>query len=124
MIAQTEIKVLESVHFATGKAKIRSRSNKLLDNLAQVLSAHPEITRVSIEGHTDDHGNAGRNKKLSQRRAQAVVDYLATRGVATSRLEALGHGEDSPIADNATAAGRSQNRRVEFQIERKLVAGP
>ncbi len=124
VIAPTEIKVLESVHFATGKAKIRSRSNKLLDNLAQVLNAHPEITRVSIEGHTDDHGNESRNKKLSQRRAQAVVDYLAVRGVATNRLQAIGHGEDSPIADNSTSSGRSQNRRVEFQIERKLLATP
>ena len=124
VIAQTEIRVLESVHFATGKDKIRSRSNKLLDNLAQVLNAHPEITRVSIEGHTDDHGRADRNKRLSQRRAEAVVNYLASRGVATNRLQAIGQGEDSPIADNATADGRSQNRRVEFQIERKLVAGP
>jgi outer membrane protein OmpA-like peptidoglycan-associated protein len=124
VIGLTEIKVLESVHFATGKAKIRSRSNPLLNNLAQVLMAHPEITRVSVEGHTDDHGGAERNRDLSQRRAQAVVDYLASRGVPATRLAAVGHGEDSPIADNGTSSGRARNRRVEFRVERNLAAAP
>jgi outer membrane protein OmpA-like peptidoglycan-associated protein len=124
VIAQGEIKVLENVQFATGRDKIRGRSNALLDNLAQVLNAHPEITRISIEGHTDDHGRAERNKRLSQRRAEAVAEYLASKGVATNRLQATGHGEDSPVADNATAQGRSQNRRVEFRIERNLAAAP
>jgi outer membrane protein OmpA-like peptidoglycan-associated protein len=124
VIAQGEIKVLENVQFATGRDKIRGRSNALLDNLAQVLNAHPEITRISIEGHTDDHGRAERNKRLSQRRAEAVAEYLASKGVATNRLQANGHGEDSPVADNATAQGRSQNRRVEFRIERNLAAAP
>jgi outer membrane protein OmpA-like peptidoglycan-associated protein/opacity protein-like surface antigen len=124
VITSTEIKVLQSIYFRSGKVRIRSRSNSLLDNLAQVLHAHPEITRVHVEGHTDNRGDADRNKDLSQRRAQAVVDYLVGKGISTDRLEAIGRGEESPIADNKRSAGRSQNRRVEFRVERSAPATP
>ena len=118
IIDQNEIKVLDKVYFATDRARVRSRSQPLLDNLAQVLNAHPEITHVYVEGHTDDEGDAARNTVLSRRRAQAVVDKLVGKGVSANRLEAVGRGEDNPIADNRRARGRSQNRRVEFRIER------
>jgi outer membrane protein OmpA-like peptidoglycan-associated protein len=124
VISQTDIKVQESIYFASSKASIRSRSNSLLDNLALVLNSHPEIARVTVEGHTDDRGDAARNKALSQSRAQSVVDYLISRGVSPDRLEAIGHGEESPIAENRSSSGRSQNRRVEFRIERKPVTAP
>ena len=121
----TEIKVLDNVYFATAKSTIRARSNPLLDNLAQVLNAHPEITRVYIEGHTDDKGAASYNKDLSQRRAEAVGVYIAGKGVSADRMQAIGHGEESPLADNRTSRGRSENRRVEFRIERAVaVAAP
>jgi outer membrane protein OmpA-like peptidoglycan-associated protein len=122
VIDQAQIKVLDNIYFASSKSSIRSRSNALLDNLAQVLNAHPEITRISIEGHTDNRGDADRNRNLSQSRAQSVVDYLAGRGVSASRMQAVGHGEDVPIADNKSSRGRSQNRRVEFRIERGTAA--
>lgn len=124
VLGQTEIKVLDSVYFAKSKVAIRARSNALLDNLARVLNAHPGITRIYVEGHTDDQGEASYNKDLSQRRAQAVVDYIAGRGVSASRMEAVGRGEESPIVENGTARGRSQNRRVEFRIERRPPATP
>ncbi len=121
VITLTDIKVMENIYFATGKAKIRARSNALLDNLAQVLTAHPEITHVSVEGHTDDRGDQFRNQGLSFNRARAVVEYLAVRGVSADRLKATGVGEERPIANNRSSSGRSLNRRVEFMIERKVV---
>jgi len=118
VIDQADIKVLGKIYFASSRVAIRSRSNPLLDNLAQVLVAHPEITHVYVEGHTDDEGDATFNKDLSQRRAQAVVEHLTAKGVAANRLEAIGRGEENPIADNSRSRGRAENRRVEFRIER------
>jgi OmpA-OmpF porin, OOP family len=115
VITQTQLKILDKVYFDTGKATIQKRSDRLLDNVANVLVQHPEI-RVRVEGHTDDVGDADKNKYLSQKRADAVVDYLTGKGVAGERLEAVGYGEDKPIADNKSAAGKAQNRRVEFNI--------
>lgn len=117
-IAQAEIKILDNVYFATGRAAIRARSNPLLNNLARVLNAHPEITRVVVEGHTDGQGDAAYNQELSQRRARAVVEHLEGKGVSANRMEAIGRGEENPLADNGTSRGRLQNRRVEFRIER------
>lgn len=88
----------------------------MLDNVAQVLSAHPEIKRVNIEGHTDNVGDAAKNKDLSDRRAKAVVKYLASKGVDAARLNGVGFGAERPVADNATDAGRANNRRVDFVI--------
>ena len=122
VITPTDIKVLENIYFASKKATIRARSNPLLDNLVQVLNAHPEITRVTIEGHTDNRGEETRNKELSHSRARAVIDYLVVNGVSADRLEAVGVGEERPIANNKTSSGRAQNRRVEFHIERKPMA--
>jgi outer membrane protein OmpA-like peptidoglycan-associated protein len=121
VIGQTEVRVLENIAFASGKAEIRARSNPLLDNLVMVLNAHPEVTRVHIEGHTDSRGDASMNKDLSRRRAQAVTDYLVAKGVSVDRLDAIGHGEESPISDNRKSSGRAENRRVAFRIERGLV---
>lgn len=123
VLTQTDIKVLENIYFASKKAAIRARSNPLLDNLVQVLNAHPEITHVRVEGHTDNRGDEIRNKELSHSRARAVIDYLVVHGVSADRLEAIGVGEERPIANNKTSSGRAQNRRVEFHIERKPLTG-
>jgi OmpA-OmpF porin, OOP family len=104
------------VHFEYNKAAIQKRSFKLLDEVARVINAHPELQHIRIEGHTDDKGNEAYNKKLSQDRAEAVQRYLTQKGVAEGRLEAVGFGEENPIAENNTDAGRSKNRRVEFKI--------
>ena len=85
--------------------------------VAKVMTDHPEIKKVRIEGHTDNVGNAAYNKKLSQQRAQAVVSWLIGHGIAKDRLTSEGVGMDRPMTSNATEAGRAVNRRVEFHIE-------
>ncbi len=107
--------ILQSVYFQLDKAVILPKSFELLDNVAQVLVTHPDLI-IQVEGHTDSQGDDGYNKKLSQKRADAVVVYLVKRKVAAERLKAVGFGEDKPIADNATKEGRAQNRRVVFTI--------
>jgi outer membrane protein OmpA-like peptidoglycan-associated protein len=116
-LSAEKIEILDKVYFATGKARIRAQSYRLLDNVAAVLAAHPEIAKVRVEGHTDDQGDDGENLRLSQERADAVRAYLVGKGkVDAARLEAAGYGETRPIKDNATDEGRAENRRVEFVI--------
>ena len=110
------IEITDTIRFETGKDILRVESFPLLDEVALLLRAHPEITKIEVAGHTDDRGNARRNLKLSQRRAEAVVVYLVDRGVARGRLVAKGYGELEPIAPNDTEDGRARNRRVEFRI--------
>ena len=86
-----------------------------LNQIAGTLNEHPNAM-VTVVGHTDDRGAADYNQKLSQDRALGVTNYLASRGVAPERLSATGQGENMPIADNATAEGRAQNRRVEMFV--------
>jgi outer membrane protein OmpA-like peptidoglycan-associated protein len=116
VITKDQLKILDQVKFVTGSAKLSPASNKLLDNVAKVLLAHLEIWKVRVEGHTDNVGDAAKNKTLSQNRAQSVVAYLVKKGVAPERLEAVGFGDEKPIDDNGNAKGRAQNRRVEFNI--------
>ncbi len=108
------IDIKETVYFDTAKATIQSRSFKLLDQVARILVEHKELEKVRVEGHTDNAGKPEANLKLSQRRAEAVRDYLIKQGVSASRLEAKGFGQERPIAPNTTAKGRATNRRVEF----------
>ncbi len=110
-----KIEILDAVYFRTDKADIRSKSFKLLDNVAKVLASHPTLS-VRVEGHTDDQGNDAHNLDLSQRRAQSVVAYLVKKGIAAERLTAQGFGETAPIADNKSNKGRAANRRVVFAI--------
>jgi len=111
-----QIRILESVFFEAGKDAISARSHKLLDTVASILAAHPEIEQLRVEGHTDNTGDAAFNLDLSQRRAAAVVKYLVSKSVAPERLRAQGYGLEKPIADNSTKPGRAKNRRVEFKI--------
>ena len=115
-IVEDRIEILEVVHFDYNKAVIQRRSFKLLDSVARVIVAHPELNHIRVEGHTDDKGNDAYNKKLSQSRAEAVLRYLAGQGVAAERLHAVGFGEEKPMGENASEAGRAANRRVEFRI--------
>lgn len=105
-----------SVHFVTGEARLAPDAASLLDNVVDVLVSNKNIKRIRIEGHTDNVGSKATNDKLSQDRAQAVVDYLAEQGIDKSRLKAEGLGSSRPIAPNLTRRGREQNRRVEFHI--------
>ena len=118
VVTENKIELKQKIFFATGKAKIRRKSYKLLDEVATALSESESIT-VTIEGHTDSRGSKRFNKKLSQKRANAVKAYLEKKGVAASRMEAIGYGPEKPIASNKTRRGRDKNRRVEFKIKRK-----
>ena len=111
-----KIIITKKVYFATGKAKIKRRSYSILNEVALTLQANKQVKGVRVEGHTDSRGNAAKNKALSQRRADAVRDYLIQRGVVAGRLFAIGYGAEKPIASNRTRKGRFQNRRVEFVI--------
>ncbi len=110
------IDIRESVYFDTAKATIQPVSFALLDEVAQILADHPELTKLTVEGHTDSRGSAAYNKDLSQRRADSVRGALVDRGIMGHRLQAVGYGEDKPLdaANNATAW--EKNRRVDFFV--------
>jgi outer membrane protein OmpA-like peptidoglycan-associated protein len=113
---QTErgmVLTLGDVLFDTNKSTLKPGAMESLDRLANYLSQN-DGTRIIIEGHTDAQGSETYNEELSRRRAQAVADALVTRGVPSSRFEVIGRGETTPVANNASAAGRQQNRRVEI----------
>lgn len=101
--------------FDTDKADLKSAAQTNLQNLATSLKNNPE-TNIMIIGHTDDTGSDSHNMDLSIRRAESVKSYLALANVSASRLTTTGKGESEPIADNTTATGRAQNRRVEIVI--------
>ena len=105
--------VLEGVNFALDSARLTEGSYAILDRVAASLKEWPEV-RVEVGGHTDDTGTEAYNQNLSERRAQAVRDYLVRKGIEPSRLTAKGYGESRPVTTNATAAGRAKNRRVEL----------
>ena len=117
------IQINEKVYFAPGKTLIHPRSTRLLNQIARVLKTHPELVRLDVQGHTDSRGGMAVNMALSQARAEAVVGALIRRGVAGSRLVAHGFGPTRPVAPNDTAAGREQNRRVEFRVIQRKIAG-
>ncbi len=104
--------------FATDSDKLLSESSPILDEVAAVMSQNEKI-HIRVEGHTDNTGNKDHNQDLSTRRAAAVKAYLIAKGTANDRLDSLGCGQGTPVADNATEDGKAQNRRVEFVIIRK-----
>jgi len=111
------IVILDQVKFATGSAMILPASDAILTAVLGVLTSHSEIKHLSIEGHTDNVGAAAMNKKLSGQRAASVVGWLVKHGVDPARLSSAGFGMERPIETNDTAAGRQNNRRVEFHID-------
>jgi OOP family OmpA-OmpF porin len=107
--------VLEGVVFVTSSDEITEASRSTLDGVADTLIKNGDVN-VEVAGYTDDRGAAAFNQDLSQKRAESVKAYLESSGVAADRMTAKGYGEDAPIADNSTAAGRNKNRRVEIHI--------
>jgi outer membrane protein OmpA-like peptidoglycan-associated protein len=107
--------VLQDVVFETGKADLKAGAEARLRPLAQYLQANGAV-KIRIDGHTDAQGSDAANQQLSQARAGAVRAALGAMGVDAARIEAVGHGESAPVADNKTASGRQQNRRVEITL--------
>lgn len=107
--------VLKGVNFVTGSDEIAAESRSVLDDVAETLIRNSDVN-VEVAGYTDDRGASSFNQALSQKRAEAVRAYLQSSGVAANRMEAKGYGEDDPIGDNSTSAGRAMNRRVELHI--------
>ena len=106
----------KNVFFATGSAKLLAKSNKSLNEVGKILKEDPNL-KLDIEGHTDNTGKPDKNQVLSESRAKAVLDYLTTKaGVDPGRLVSAGFGQDQPVADNKTAAGRAKNRRVDLKL--------
>lgn len=106
---------LRNVFFDTGKSDIRAESNTELDRLVKLMKDVPGL-KIELSGHTDNTGSAQNNITLSQKRADAVVMYLANKGIAKDRMVSKGYGSDRPVDSNKTAEGRQNNRRTEFEI--------
>ncbi|MGZ5051533.1 MAG: OmpA family protein [Methylobacter sp.] len=105
--------VLKGQHFKYNSAELTLNAKEVLDGVAASIISYPQKNDIEVQGHTSSEGAASYNLKLSQKRAQSVVDYLKMKGV-TNRLIAKGYGETQPIADNRTEEGKSENRRVEL----------
>lgn len=109
------VNIPSHVSFDTGKYDLKPELLPVLDSVARALAQHPEL-RAKAVGHTDSTGSMQTNQTLSVNRANAVTNYLASRGISTSRLMSEGRGPNNPVADNATAEGRAMNRRVELYL--------
>lgn len=106
----------KTILFDTGKSTIKPQSEPVLNNIADILDDYPNVA-FRIEGHTDSVGSESFNKKLSQDRAQSVMNYLIDKGIPSERMTAVGYGEERPLVDNSTSEGRRSNRRVEIHGE-------
>ena len=104
--------VLAGIQFDTGKATIKPDSLPRFNNVLEYMQ-HKKSARIEISGHTDNVGNPKANKQLSEKRAKACRDYLISKGIDASRIEAVGYGDERPIASNDNDAGRQENRRIE-----------
>jgi OOP family OmpA-OmpF porin len=108
-------KLSGDANFNSGKADLLPAAYPILDKLAEAMVSNPNY-KWSVEGYTDSKGKDAANVKLSERRAQAVVNYLVSKGVSNSVFTIKGFGKANPVADNKTAEGRGKNRRVEIKI--------
>jgi outer membrane protein OmpA-like peptidoglycan-associated protein/tetratricopeptide (TPR) repeat protein len=107
---------LRNIFFDVGRANLRSESNAELDRLVKLMNDVPKL-KIEISGHTDNTGSASVNEKLSQDRADAVMNYLKSKGIKADRMTAVGYGSSRPVATNNTAEGRQENRRTEMEIK-------
>ncbi len=105
---------LEGVSFETGSAQIRPESEKTLNEALEMLRRHPNV-RVEIAGHTDNVGSAAGNRRLSQKRAEAIRSWMVGKGLSAKRFTVRGYGSSEPVETNETEAGRARNRRIEFR---------
>lgn len=104
-----------TILFDTGKATIKPESVSVMVDIIQILNEYPNA-KFTVEGHTDSVGSSESNQRLSEARANSVLNFLIDEGISSTRLTAIGFGEEKPIASNGTRAGRAQNRRVEINL--------
>ena len=113
---------MSDILFDVNKATLKSDLKTSLAKVAGILSVYQELN-VSIEGHTDNTGSEAHNLKLSEQRAENVLEFLVSQGIEKSRLNATGFGMSKPVGDNATKEGRQKNRRVDLVIQDKMLQG-
>ncbi|MBX3189851.1 MAG: OmpA family protein [Labilithrix sp.] len=123
-----QITLPDQIEFEFDEARIKQTPKTLaaLEQLADVMKQNPQITKLRVEGHTDNVGRAKHNDKLSKARAEAVAKWLAQHDVDPSRVVTFGYGASRPLASNDTADGRAQNRRTEYyvhELEGKTLEG-
>jgi outer membrane protein OmpA-like peptidoglycan-associated protein len=106
-----------AVLFTSAKSDLSPGAQLKLNDVANALTKEDPVSKMVVEGHTDSQGSAASNQELSQRRAQSVRDYLVTRGIAGDRISAQGFGSSRSVADNTSAEGRANNRRVEIVVQ-------
>jgi len=116
IVTEKAIQITEQVKFKFNSAELLKESDGVLEAVRAVLEAHPEITKLRVEGHTDNVGNAAYNKQLSGRRAASVTKWLTDHGIKKERLVSAGFGMEEPVDSNDTEQGRANNRRVAFTI--------
>ena len=105
--------------FDTNSARLKQEGIHQLDSLVSQLKQSASYDNIQVTGHTDSRGSARYNQALSEKRANAVRDYLISQGIAANKIWAIGKGETAPVADNKTRAGRQANRRVEIKVQVK-----
>ena len=115
VVKPDKLELKEKLYFAWDQATIQNESFPMLDEVVQALKDNEQL-RVQVEGHSSSDGTDEHNQSLSSRRADAVVDYLVAHGIAKERLHSKGFSSSAPNDTNATAAGRENNRRVEFVV--------
>jgi OOP family OmpA-OmpF porin len=109
--------VVQDLNFANNSAELSGETRSILDRIAKGIAGDRAIRQVMVTGYTDDRGDAGYNKTLSERRASSVANYLTGKGLKGITITSQGMGEAKPIADNTTSAGRAKNRRVELDLK-------
>ena len=119
-VTPTAIVLDKPIYFETGKGDVKKESLPLLDAVAAVLAKNTKIPMLDIRVHSDERGDAEWNLKLTQKRAEAVRDYLVGKGIAASRLRATGYGESKPLDKGHNEKAWAKNRRTELVI----VQGP
>ncbi len=116
-LRDNKIEFKEKIQFEVNKAIIKEESYSLLHDIGDVIKKNPHLKKISIEGHASAEGDPKRNKKLSDDRSKAVMEFLAKKeGIEAARLAAKGWGVEKPVAPNDTEDGREKNRRVEFLV--------
>jgi outer membrane protein OmpA-like peptidoglycan-associated protein len=118
-VTTKELKLKRPIHFLHDSAEMLPDSFALIEELAEAFRAHPEISLVEIQGHTDDSGAILHNQTLSEKRAVAVRKALISLGIDADRLLAKGYGSSQPIVPNTNAANRTKNRRVQLIVQKQ-----